>query len=213
MLIRRKFGNAGKTEKLSYLPAYILGFFSVSFRRNHYVVGRVENLLVAVSYAQPFAACHRVSSYVLAVIPQHVLHIPYNTSLDTCYIGNDGSAFQILLIIPYPFFENVRIKGKNNNIRTACHGRVYFRGSFSNYVVFQCVFYSIFIRVYCMDFKAFFGQSSGITAADHSQTYNQYICIFINLQFSLPLFQGLSAFQKSQENSLIRPPHPLLFLL
>ena len=156
-------------QQFAYLPAHILGLFGILFCRNHDIVGSMENLLVAVLYAQSFTASHRVCSYVLAVIPQHVLNIINYAALYTGYVGNDGPAFEVLLIVSYPFLENMRIKGENNHIGLTYEFLVNLRGAFAYDIVFESVLDSLFVCVQCTNFKTFLRQSFGIAAADNSK--------------------------------------------
>ena len=130
----------------------------------------MENLFVAVFNAQSFASCHRVSSYVFAVIPEHILNVVYHAALDTGYICDDCATLEVLLVIPYPLLENMRIQGEYYHIRRAYQIGISLCASLIYYIVCQSVLDGFPVRIYGVNLKSLFSQSLGVAAADNSQT-------------------------------------------
>ncbi len=201
VVVWRKLGNPCKSKYLADLSADILCFFRVFLGWNDDVVRLVENFLVRVLDAELFATCHRVGCDVFAIFSEHALDVVNYAALDTGYVRDERARLEILLIVANPFFEDVRIKRENHDVRLADHLWVGLSSALRDDVIVEGEFYRVGVRVDCHDVKPVLRKSPGIASADYTKSYYQNIFAVINYQVFLPQFQVILIYQKSLESS------------
>ena len=109
---------------------------------------------------------------VFAVLTQHLLDVVNDAALYTGYICDENARFEIFLVFCNPFFENMRIKCENHQIRFPDHFRIGCRGSFRYDVIVKGILNGIGIAVNRTKIKTIFGKTFCVTSSDKSKPYD-----------------------------------------
>ena len=113
----------------------------------------------------------------LQIRPQHRLYLIDDLGFHSGHVGQEGAALDILLIGFNPLQEYPGIEGEHYYIVTGYVVRINLSRTAVYEALFQRIIYAALRTGDCTHVEAPAFQCLGVTAADQSESYNQYLLV------------------------------------
>ena len=117
VLLRRELADCVKAHLIAELFAEIYRLGRVLCRWGNDVVCAAEYLLCRILNAAELTSGHGVSSDVLKVAPEHLLHLVHNAALYTRHVRYERVGLYIPLIVPEPLQKGVGVQGEDEQVK------------------------------------------------------------------------------------------------